>query len=176
MEINSDGSFTCAICDFGFASVIGRDNAPPVVSGLAIPTTVGLTIKYTAPEIFDQVKDGVSSRLNKEEDKKVDVYAYAVTMYEVVFRKEPYQGESDFAQIMFKVKAGIRPPIVPDIENSFKAFPQLLGSIKNGWASSPDARPSFDEIRKGLKQELEPFIGRSDDTITLNIERFKERD
>ena len=51
MDIYGDGSFVCAICDFGFSNVIGDERKIGSVSGLLSPHNAGLTARYASPEV-----------------------------------------------------------------------------------------------------------------------------
>ena len=60
-DIKSDDAFTCVICDFGFSNLIEEKDSQKAAFGLKIPTTVGISIRYAAPEVclFRYVKDYV---------------------------------------------------------------------------------------------------------------------
>lgn len=52
VELKNDGNFDCVICDFGFANFISdeKDNFS-FASGMRIPNTTGISIRYAAPEV-----------------------------------------------------------------------------------------------------------------------------
>ena len=51
IEIQEDGSFTCRICDFGYAKFQLDSGNLQLVAGMKTPKVNGLTIRYAAPEV-----------------------------------------------------------------------------------------------------------------------------
>ena len=90
-------------------------------------------------------------RLNSEFDKKIDVFAYAMTMYEVVMQQSPWTGTeiSDLPAIQNAVVLGQRPPFTQQV-GSFDAVvmeePVILRVIEAAWQQEPFLRPSFEQI------------------------------
>ena len=87
-DFNKDKTqFKCVVCDFGVANLIERPgDSAKAVSGLKIPKTAGFTVRYAAPEVFIKLSKS-NSRFNQEIDKKIDVYAFSILLYGLVFRK-----------------------------------------------------------------------------------------
>ena len=142
-------TFHCLVCDFGYSSRIVPDGdiIRDEVRGLRMPNYVGLTWRYAAPELYEAIKKG--GRLNREKDKKIDVYAFAITLYEVVTGMPPWIEASQTREIIASIKAGQRPnghqKFLPEYEvNGDRAY--LINLIDKCWAQDPDTRPSFDEI------------------------------
>ena len=129
---------TFIICDFGYANFIGEDI--PVVSGVEMPTHAGLTIAYAAPEILNV---NFTKRFNKESDKAIDVYAYAMTLYEVLMQKTPWYGLNS-AQIKENVISGKRPVIEP--KDRFEDVLPVVQMIERCWHQDPLQRPQFKDI------------------------------
>ena len=136
---------TFIICDFGYANFIGEDI--PVVSGIEMPTHAGLTFPYAAPEI---IEGKYTNRFNKESDKAIDVYAYAMTLYEVLMQKVPWHGLNT-TQIKENVLSGHRPPIEP--KTRFEDIPLIVQFIERCWSQNPLERPRFQDICKGIMEE-----------------------
>ena len=75
-----DVDFSPVISDFGLAKTVG---SAKTVSGLASSTVSGYTPNFAAPELFRLTPGGIIL----ESDKKVDVYAFAITVWELLHRK-----------------------------------------------------------------------------------------
>jgi serine/threonine protein kinase len=111
------------ICDFGFSrSLSSRDQR--------MTNNIG-TPHWMAPEIL--AGNGVY-------DEKVDVYAYAVVLWEILTKKVPY-GLMESAQIVTQVAMNdIRPPIPKTTPKPIQNF------ITDCWARDPESRPTFHAI------------------------------
>lgn len=108
----------------------------------------GGTIIYMPPEDYEP---GQKARASV----KHDIYSYAVIMWEVLSRKQPFEDVTNPLQIMYSVSQGHRP------DTSEESLPpgtphraRMISLIEGGWAQNPDERPSF------LKCliELEPVL------------------
>ncbi|KAK1332170.1 hypothetical protein QTO34_007856 [Cnephaeus nilssonii] len=108
----------------------------------------GGTIIYMPPENYEP---GQKARASV----KHDIYSYAVIMWEVLSRKQPFEDVTNPLQIMYSVSQGHRP------DTSEESLPpgtphraRMVSLIEGGWAQNPDERPSF------LKCliELEPVL------------------
>ena len=85
---------------------------------------------------------------------KVDVYSFALLLWALWMRQEPYMhsGLNAF-QLVQRVLDGVRPPMPPSMP------PKMAQLVRDCWAGDPDARPSFTEIRKRLKDMRGDFFG-----------------
>ena len=90
LDVAPDQSFKCVICDFGFASIIGH-KPRNLVQGLDRPQNAGLTAAYSSPELYSRVFLGRAT--SSEYDKLVDVYAYGMTMFEVITQSYGWYAE-----------------------------------------------------------------------------------
>lgn len=155
VEVSEDGSFWCAICDFGFASICGGSR--PVAKGINVPKTVGITVRYSAPEVFTHLKSkSGEGRVTTEIDKKIDVYAYAITMYEILAKRSAW-GDVSKNLIIVNVKSNLRPPFMEDssITEKYAQMPSLLKIVTEGWKQKPEERPSFETILQWLKVDID---------------------
>ncbi|CAH6891924.1 receptor-interacting serine/threonine-protein kinase 2 isoform X1 [Phodopus roborovskii] len=117
----------------------------------------GGTIIYMPPENYEP---GQKSRASV----KHDIYSYAIIMWEVLSRKQPFEEVTNPLQIMYSVSQGRRPDTSE--ENLPFDIPHrglMISLIQSGWAQNPDERPSF------LKCliELEPVLRTFEDITFL---------
>ncbi|KNC49549.1 TKL protein kinase [Thecamonas trahens ATCC 50062] len=129
-------SFRAKVCDFGISREKMATCAPGTMSkGIGTPV-------YMAPEMLE----------SKPYSTKLDVYAFAMVMYNVLTCKPPFAGMGhdggnlDPVQAIVKVitfnarprcDAELFPPHLP---------PGVLTSMCRAWDRDPDARPDFDEL------------------------------
>jgi serine/threonine protein kinase len=145
------------ICDFGLAKFIKKpgefDLSSVSVKGMKDISAVGISYRYAAPEAFNRMyqKQGLV-----DEAKPVDVYAYAVMVWELLERKVPFHKSSN-REVEGKVKMGERPFISPQYKDPSKPFENnkhysvLLKVIEATWKQDPRERPSFEELKQKLK-------------------------
>ncbi|KAM4823487.1 receptor-interacting serine/threonine-protein kinase 2 [Urocitellus parryii] len=108
----------------------------------------GGTIIYMPPENYEP---GQKSRASV----KHDIYSYAVIMWEVLSRKQPFEDVTNPLQIMYSVSQGHRPDTTEEsLPFDIPHRAVMTPLIESGWAQNPDERPSF------LKCliELEPVL------------------
>lgn len=112
------------------------------------PPPGGGTIIYMPPEDYEPSR-------NPRASVKHDIYSYAIIMWEVLSRKQPFEGAVNPMQIMFSVSGGKRPDISAEsLPLSIPHREKIIPLMTSAWAQNPDERPSF------LKclVELEPIV------------------
>merc|ERR1712194_601783 len=93
--------------------------------------TVGVgTWRWMAPEVFDMEDNDVPY------DESVDVFSFAILMYEVIVRKLPYSEqfpiESNDPRIGLHVCLGLRPNLI----GVMGELPEILSDMmQRGWAN-----------------------------------------
>jgi serine/threonine protein kinase len=126
------------VCDFGFSKIVDAAHArqQSMICG---------TGRFMAPELHEE----------RPFDFKVDVYAYAMLMFEVLTGIVPFADLANEADMGEMVMDGVRPPF-PD-----GLCPVLQELIGNCWHGNPDWRPEFNEIvmELGKEEVLESFEG-----------------
>lgn len=96
------------------------------------------TCHWMAPEVFNGTRY----------DEKVDVYSYAMILFEIICREIPFEDEEP-AEVGRLAVQGAR----PDVEAIPPDCPQVLSQLMiSCWAGNPRKRPSFDSIVDTLKQ------------------------
>ncbi|XP_007901388.1 receptor-interacting serine/threonine-protein kinase 2 [Callorhinchus milii] len=140
-----DSEFHVKIADFGLSK--WRRLTMSKSSGLKSPSTGG-TIIYMAPEQYEPSKI-------KRADVKHDIYSYAIIMWEVLSRKQPFEDATNPMQIMFSVLQGSRPDTSEEsLSQDIPYRETLLELMTSGWSKNPDERPSFTRCL----MELEPVV------------------
>ena len=95
---------------------------------------------------------------NEQYDEKVDVFSFAICMYEVlhkymmVFAVSNKGTEEEIEAYAAQVSDGFRPSIMESLQ------PDLRSIIQDAWQGDPKKRPSMAEIAKRLQEALEGGI------------------
>lgn len=111
------------VADFGLARVM--DTAEPLTLGVG-------TNKWMAPEML----------ASHPYDEKVDVYSFAMVLYEITCRKIPF-AKCDPMELKRLVLGGAR----PDLSEMAAECPENMRElITSCWASNPKDRPTFANI------------------------------
>lgn len=119
-----DENYNPYIADFGFSKFAGTSRKSAAMS------MVGGTMLYMAPELYASGRYGL----------KVDVYAFAMMMYEILTALEPFKSVPAANMIPLKVINGKRPVIPESVPPAFRDL------IQDCWENNPDDRPTFDDI------------------------------
>ncbi|XP_053405645.1 leucine-rich repeat serine/threonine-protein kinase 1-like isoform X2 [Mercenaria mercenaria] len=109
--------------------------------------SVGLvgTPGYQAPEILD----------GKAYDEKVDIFAFAMVIYEILTGRRPFAECDNLAQITKAMKIHGRRPNLKDF-NVLTRFPWLEKTMKDCWQSMAQSRPAASNIvSKSSMQNLQ---------------------
>jgi serine/threonine protein kinase len=121
--------WTIKIGDFGFSRVKSENRTM---------TQCG-TVAWTAPEIF----------LGERYSEKADVYSYSVILWELVYRKKPWQGMNSM-KVCHAVENGERLSTV----NPPSGTPEYIIKLMEAcWLQDHERRPSFTEVLKFLEQQ-----------------------
>lgn len=125
------------ICDFGFSKQVEESGENKVMT-----MNIG-TPHWMAPELLNV---NASDQNAGQYNSKVDVYAYAIVMWEVLTHDLPYRG-LEATQIIGQVLMNDARPAIP--RNAPQPFVQLMQKC---WARDPFDRPSFAEIVRTFRQ------------------------
>lgn len=148
LNILLDTNGFAKVCDFGLSRFASADN-------MVYTQNIG-TPHWMAPEIL-----GGASNYNE----KVDVYAYAIVLWEMLCKKIPYAGLEP-QQVIGQVLLNNIRPAIP--KNTPEGIQQL---IKMCWDRDPDKRPSFSDILKIWKTGNVYFPASNEKAINEYIEK-----
>lgn len=115
------------ISDFGWSrSVLSVYPEPKFLENLPGGTA---KLLYTAPEITR----------GESYSKKIDVYSFAMIMYEMLEGRRPFADEENFSVAAEKASQGVRP-----VFETKRIPPEVKELIEEMWDNDPDHRPDFD--------------------------------
>ena len=89
-------------------------------------------------------------RFDSQLDKKIDVFAYGMTVYWLAAEKRPWAEISNADEIEGLVVAGERPKFDPGDESIDEVKKLLQGVSVKCCLQDPNDRPSFEEILSEL--------------------------
>ncbi|KAK3099351.1 hypothetical protein FSP39_003147 [Pinctada imbricata] len=125
------------IADFGFSKFRHDADVKAISSSKSKP--VRAFPAWTAPELLE----------TGEINPKADVYSFAIILWEMLTRKQPYEGCSVF-QVLERTRLNKRPEIPENVPKELSDF------IKQCWDPLPSRRPPFKEILHHLENMAFP--------------------
>ncbi|NXN14916.1 RIPK2 kinase, partial [Indicator maculatus] len=143
-----DDEFHVKIADFGMSKwrVISMSQSR---SETSLPE--GGTIIYMPPEDYNPSQKTRAS-------VKHDIYSYAIVMWEVMSRKQPFEEVINPLQIMYSVSQGQRLDLSEkSLSMDIPHRALIIRLIGSGWAQNPDERPSFSKCLIDLEPVLRTF-------------------
>ncbi|XP_054023404.1 receptor-interacting serine/threonine-protein kinase 2 [Dryobates pubescens] len=143
-----DDEFHVKIADFGMSKwrVISMSQSR---SETSLPE--GGTIIYMPPEDYNPSQKTRAS-------VKYDIYSYAIIMWEVMSRKQPFEEVINPLQIMYSVSQGQRLDLSEEsLSMDIPHRALIIRLIGSGWAQNPDERPSFLKCLIDLEPVLRTF-------------------
>jgi len=127
------------IADFGLSRNLPQHQSAQTGGSDCMMTGGVGTCHWMAPEVLN----------GNQYDEKVDVYSYAIVLYELVCRRIPYFDSGlEPVSIAIAVCRGIR----PDLKHVPKdCVSELRSVMERCWSHCPADRPSFDGILETLR-------------------------
>ncbi|KAG9013560.1 hypothetical protein FRB90_005915 [Tulasnella sp. 427] len=130
------------LCDFGLARHIDARTATALKGAGSVP--------WQSPEVL---RDGIGKSF------ETDVYAFGITIYEVLSGNQPYFDHSGLGTIITGVLlTGLRPPMDPPASAEGKCYSRLWNEASRCWSEDPTERPAMAEVLQSLS---EPVAGPS---------------
>ena len=90
-----------------------------------------------------------NTRLNLESHKKIDVYAYAITVYEIATKSDAWNGLSE-EEISASVVARKHPVFPASFDTTFNQNISFKSLICECWTYDFNLRPGLDEIESRI--------------------------
>ena len=137
------------VCDFG---LVGFKKS-------GVHTGFVGTAQWMAPELL---------RSKPNYDEKVDVYSFAVLLWEMLTLQEPYKGMTQDQVVMGVIDRGIRPALP-----SHFGPPGLVKLIQQCWSEDPADRPGFDYISAALRTPECHFVGTNEEEFEQFVPKAK---
>jgi len=122
--VRSNGSV--CLCDFGMSEA--KDRSKTMTQAVGVSAQGGLTIQWSSPELLK----------GRGKDKGSDIFALAVTLWEIFERKTPFAGMADMI-VINQILANIR----PEMDKTPSEFRAL---IKRAWMEDAKSRPNAAQI------------------------------
>ena len=151
LNILLDDDYHIRICDFGFSRSIGGEETFKA-QNMGTP-------QWMAPEILESTRHYTS---------KIDVYAYAILLTEILTGTTPYQNYDDMKVLKRKIIEEDIRPILPST-----CTPMMRDLITQSWDRNPDVRPTFDEIVQRFEKMEIYFQGTDLNILKDHIEKSK---
>ena len=123
------------VADFG-----GSKRTALVDQSLLTKQHIGTT-RWAAPELLN----------NEDYDEKIDVYSFALIMWEAVTHMVPWHELQWESEVANRVASGDRPAIPDHCPKRFRAL------IRKCWQQDPHKRPSFPRILEYLRSMIPVF-------------------
>ncbi|KAG8895620.1 hypothetical protein FRB99_000424 [Tulasnella sp. 403] len=133
MLVTADGHVQ--LCDFDLSHPV-NDFTNPLASGVS-------TLQYQSPEDMMDI--------DTPKTFKSDVYAFGMTIYEVLSGKRPFEGMRGAVAYNILIKKE-RPHPEPMASPSGKSYAALWGLARDCWHEDPGQRPTMEDVVRRLKE------------------------
>ncbi|KAG9024643.1 hypothetical protein FRB95_011248 [Tulasnella sp. JGI-2019a] len=137
-----DDSVTPMICDFGLTKNDQFHTTSDTMKGAG-------TVRWMCPSLMD----------GAPRSKKTDIYAFGMTIVEILTGKVPFPDLQSLSGVLFAVSEGRRPPFEPSARND-RDFKPLWDLAASCWQTQPAVRPGSYEILGRLADLALNTVGR----------------
>jgi serine/threonine protein kinase len=151
MNILLDEKFSPRIADFGLSRSAEND------ANEVMTTEIG-TAAWMAPELIE----------SKPYTEKVDVYSYAMILWELLVGRTPFHGHTGVQIAVMVSSEKKRPPLSTSVPEKLKKL------IKLCWNADPKKRPAFQIIVQNFEKHLAKFEGSVDRDFDRIIAQLKK--
>jgi len=156
-----DENSSAKICDFGISRSVRTVKRVKDIG----------TIHWTAPEVLRGDEAKISP--------KIDVYSFAIILWELITGRVPYRGirDAQIVQLVAFETARPGPPPQPGKSGVAPDCPvELCTIVADCWAEEPSIRPTFEELMRRLDDLLKSIrkekksIQRLDESLKAAVE------
>ncbi|KAL5512533.1 hypothetical protein ACEPAG_3186 [Sanghuangporus baumii] len=138
------------ICDFGISRLIAASRMMAEHGLQAQSSTIRGSARWMSPELL------LPSGEHAVHSKETDIWAFGMTVYEVLTKRRPYYRLVSDPQVITSVICG-ELPRKPRVSQNWPAQHHLLWNIcKACWSSEPAERPSASHLASVLKAIIYP--------------------
>ncbi|KZP04035.1 kinase-like protein [Athelia psychrophila] len=146
-------SLRACLADFGLAAT--RDSQPYIQNAISSTGHTTGTLRWQAPELFPSFESigSTNSDPKLHNTKATDIYAYAMTVYELFSGIYPFTDQfvNDF-KVIRAVGQGTRPSRPTDSRAIGRGLDDAVWEITNEcWAQDPHSRPTSETVVSRLE-------------------------
>ncbi|VDK54297.1 unnamed protein product [Anisakis simplex] len=128
------GEGVCKLCDFGLSKILTHSCTPSSFVG---------TVPWMSPELITQ---------ENKISKAIDVWSYAVVLWEIISREVPYSGLGPFRIMELVTQKGSTLAIPASCPASFERL------LRKCWRMNPEERCNMHQIIDALKDMQSSFM------------------
>ncbi|GMS84478.1 hypothetical protein PENTCL1PPCAC_6653, partial [Pristionchus entomophagus] len=117
-------------------------------------------ILYVAPEMHNNNNNNASRRMDQKwveqsQDRRraADIYAFGIVIYEILFRKMPFNEKLDMTELATKAIAGEK-IARPAVQKDRVTHPDLIALLQDCWHDTPEVRPTIRRVRLSTESYL----------------------
>ncbi|XP_070575924.1 receptor-interacting serine/threonine-protein kinase 1-like [Ptychodera flava] len=121
------------------------------------------TISHIAPEKLND--------LNLKPSYQCDVYSFAITVWEIITNKVPYEEAENSTLVSISVQRDQRPDesLIPKDCPDF-----LVTMMKDCWHGDPEKRPTFSDLKEKIEERIKENEGHKDELCEAHINLKKQ--
>lgn len=150
------------LCDFGISKVLSKtgdnESEEPSIRGKLRGGARGISFFYAAPESFAMFKIGHNPGGNSDIYKAMDVYSFAVVLYEMLSLSMPWPRSMTHEMVESQVLEGKRPDESKLSHLNGPIFQSLTEVMNQCWKNNPKDRAKLsavlDTLDLALKRKL----------------------
>jgi len=160
-----DNRWVCKLSNFGLENMKGNDKGPP-----EFPHAYYKNKFWLAPEIINSP--------TKLTSKSGDIFSYAIILYEIGAREEPYAFEMTDQnltsnQVVERIRNYENPPFRPKFPPNTGATDLYIHTMSQCWADDPFTRPSAKEVHNIMRMmDKERYKGGLIDHMITLMEKY----
>lgn len=163
VDIDKVGKLIVVIADMGISAIVNSDLIN-VVRHLRTVQILGASAAFAAPEVFKRLRPGgptsiLDLQIEPDIAKAADIYAYSITLWEMVTKKKAWKQIRSWEGIETRVCSGERPEFPEETEKLCKTDSIVLGLVKIiavTWCQDPAMRMPMEKVLVELQKLYDP--------------------